>query len=211
MSTEILDPGRFTRYNPLIPGADTASPGQPLPEGTRILCGYVSAPDLPGTPDARHVWTLNEWNLYLDPESPLYGGPELRTLPIFVHDYPGDPVTLANNAVDAMLDLGWAHNLGRLVAVDLETLIDPVYVLGLRAQITVRGFRMMKYGSSGTIKHNPPVDGGTWMALPQAHKPLILPPGTTGVQWSWGPVWDLSLFSQFVYANCGIGPRQQEP
>lgn len=192
-----------TLYN----GADTAAPGHPLPAGTKILCGYIGAHDLPGQPDALHVWTRAEWNQYLDAGSPLYGGPELRSLPIFVHDFPGDPVQLANNACDAAVDLGWAHRLGRLIAVDLETLVDAAYVSGLNKQIRARGFRCMKYGSPSTINQNPATDGGTWMALLLAHRPSVLPPDTVGDQWRFGTEWDLSVFDKFVYDNCGVGPR----
>lgn len=195
-----------TLYN----GADTAKPGSPLPKGTKILCAYVGAKDLPGQPDARHVWTLDEWNLYLDPNSHLFGGPELRSLPIFVHDYPGDPAQLAINAVDACIDLGWSANEGRFVCIDLETLVDPQYVSSLNIEVRALGFRLMKYGSAHFINQNPPVDGGTWMALLANRRPAMLPPGTVGQQWHFGTEWDQSVFSEFVYANCGRGIRRTE-
>lgn len=195
----------------LVTGADSSTPGHPLPRGTKILAGYIGAPDLPGQPDSRHVWTIPEWNIYLHPDSPLYGGPELRALPIFVHDYPGDPLQLANNACDAALDLGWAHSRSRLIAIDLETLVAPDYVRGLDSQIAARGFLMMKYGSAGYINRNPPAKGGTWMALLTAHRPVRLPlDEEVGQQWQFGPVWDLSVFDSFVYDNCGRGPRKVE-
>lgn len=193
----------------LFNGADSAKPGQPLPSNTQILAAYVAAKDLPGQPDEVHTWSLAEWNLYLDPSSELHV-PGLRALPIFVHDFPGDPAVLAQNAVDACLDLGWAGNLGRLLVIDLETLVDPTYVSGLNHEIHARGFRMMKYGSVGFINQNPPVDGGTWMALLQNHKPTILPTDAVGQQWQFGNVWDLDVFSQFVYDNCGRGIRKVE-
>jgi hypothetical protein len=191
----------------LINGADSASPGQPLPPDTEILAAYVGLPGA-GAPDAEHVWTAAEWNYYLDPDSHLYGGPQLRVLPVFVHDFPGDPVTLADNACDAAINLGWSFKRGRLLVVDLETLIDPPYVIGLNRRIRERGFRMMKYGSPSTINQNPAVDGGTWMALLQARRPTILPAGTVGDQWRWSSIWDLTVWSEFVYANCGRGPRR---
>jgi hypothetical protein len=192
------------RMTALINGADSATPGSPLPAGTRILAAYVG---LPGTTDATHVWTRDEWNLYLDPDSKLYGGPELRVLPIFVHDFPGDPVALANDACNAAEALGWSHKLGRLLCVDLETLVDDAYVTGLNRAISQHGFKMMKYGSPSTINQNPPVHGGSWMALLQARRPSLLPAGTVGDQWQWG-TWDLSVWSPFVYENCGRGMRK---
>lgn len=195
----------------LLNGADSARPGQLLPPGISILCGYIGAKDLPGQPDAVRVWTLEEWNLYLDPYSPLFGGPQLRVLPIFVHDYPGDPVQLANNACDALVDLGWSDKLGRLVYLDIETLIQPVYVAGVAAQMASRGFNMGKYGSAGTINANPRVPGGTWMATDTKARPVTLPPGCVGDQWLFGEPWDYSVFSPFVYANCGEGQRIARP
>jgi hypothetical protein len=150
--------------------------------------------------------------MYLEPGSPLYGGPELRSLPIFVHDFPGDPVQLANNACDAAIDLGWTDKHGRLIAIDLETLVAPDYVHGLDTQITARGFKMMKYGSAAYINQNPPTRGGTWIALLTAHRPAQLPLGeAVGQQWRFGPVWDLNVFDSFVYDNCGQEPRQARP
>lgn len=195
----------------LINGADAAYPGNPLPAGTQILAAYVGATDLPGPPDTPHIWTRDEWNQYLDPESALYGGPDLRVLPIYVHDYPGDPAVLAQNAVDAVTDLGWAAGIGRLLVVDLETLVDPAYVSGLNQEVSLRGFRLCKYGSYSTINQNSFVYGGTWGALWVTRKPTILPPGTVGQQWHPGELWDLDVFSPFVYDNCGRGLRRSVP
>src|SRR5215469_6288160 len=151
--------------NPVLyPGADSAAPGEPLPEGTKILAAYVGAPDLPGQPDARHVWTLPEWDLYFNPGSHLYGGPELRALPVYLHDYPGDPVADAANAADAMADLGWAMDRGRLIAWDAEMLVDPGYAQALADELDKRGARLMKYGPGSTVFRNPAAPGGTWLA-----------------------------------------------
>lgn len=192
----------------LYQGADGIKPGIPLPAGTKILCVYVGAFDLPDPPDAVHVWSVEECNLYLDPDSPLYGGPDLRVLPLFVHDFGADPAKVAANAADALLDMGWSDKLGRLIYLDVETLVDPVFVNGVDSELGRRGFRLGKYGSAGYINRNPPVAGGTWMALLQRRRPTILPPGTVGQQWAFGPQWDFDVFSQFVYDNCGQGLRR---
>ena len=189
-------------------GADSAKPGQPLPPGTTILCIYVGAKDLPDQPDAVHVWSVDEANLYLDPSSPLYGGPELRVLPVFVHDFPGDPVLIANNTADALTDMGWSDKLERIVFLDIETLVAPAYVAAVASQLTARGFTMGKYGSQGTINQNPPVPGGTWMATDSKIPPLTLPPDRVGEQWLFSDPWDLSGFDEFVYQRCGVGPRK---
>lgn len=192
-------------------GADASAPGKPLPPGTTIVCGYVGAPDLPGQPDARHVWTLAEWNLYLEPSSALYGGAELRALPIYVHDSPGNAVQDAANAADAVTDLGWAAGIGRIIVWDAETLVDPAYCSDLNTELRRRGFRMCKYGSQGTINRNPAVDGGSWIATDSKVPVLSMPGDRVGEQWLFSQDWDLNAFDAFVYANCGYGPRRPRP
>ena len=196
---------------PLYDGADAAIPGQPLPAGTRILNIYVGATDLPVRPDTPHIWTVDEANLYLDPDSPLYGGPDLRVLPNFVHDFPADPALLANNACDAAVDMGWSDQLGRLLVLDTETLVDRSYVNACDWQISQRGFLMMDYGSYQFVLQNPPVSGGKWGALLTRYRPSFLPSNLVGQQWQWGRAWDRSVFSRFVYDNCGVGPRKARP
>jgi hypothetical protein len=195
----------------LYPGADGIRPGLPLPAGTKILAAYIGAKDLPDPPDAFHVWTVDECNLYLDPASKLYGGPELRILPIFVHDFTADPVRVAANMADAATDMGWSASLRRIIMLDLETLIAPEWVAAVKTDLAARGFRLGKYGSSGYVNHNPPVPGGTWMALLTGRRPTVLPPGTVGQQWAFGANWDLDMFSQVVYDGCGQGPRKARP
>ena len=200
----------------LYNAVDAAFPGHALPPLTDILMGYVGAKDLPGPPDTPHIWTKDEWNLYLDPASALYGGPQLRPLPIYTHDFAGDPAQDAENAVDAAVDLGWANTLGRLMLWDAEMLVDKLYTARLNVEVRVRGFRLTKYGSLTTIEQDPPTDGGTIFAAWQKTKPQAIPPGL-GVGWQWaspdqvGGFWDLSICSPFVYHNCGFGLRKPEP
>ena len=191
----------------LYKGVDSARAGNPLPPYTKILAAYIGASDMPGRPDARHVWTMDEWNMYLNPDSVYYGGAELRALPIYVHDYPGDPLADAKNAADAAIDLGWSDAVGRLLFWDAETLVDPAYCSALNLELRLLGFRLGKYGSQGTINQNPPVAGGTWIATDSRIAPSQLPPGCVGDQWLFGGPWDFSVFGEFVYANCGRGPR----
>lgn len=195
----------------LYPGVDGVSPGAPLPAGTKILVVYIGARDLPDPPDALHVWTIAECNLYLDPASSLYGGPDLRILPVFVHDFASPAGLVAANMADAALDMGWAPRIGRIIYLDLETLVQPVFVAAVGAELARLGFVLGKYGSSGYVNQNPPVPGGTWMALLQSRQPRALPPGTVGQQWRFGSPWDSDMFSQFVYDNCGRGMRRSRP
>lgn len=195
----------------LYPGVDGIKPGIPLPAGTKILAVYIGAKDLPDPPDAFHVWTVDECNLYLDPASKLYGGPELRILPIFVHDFTADPHLVALNMADAASDMGWSDRVGRIIYLDLETLVSPLFVTEVSNSLRTLGYTLGKYGSSGTVNRNPAVPGGTWMALLANRQPTTLPAGTVGQQWRFGADWDLDVFDQFVYDNCGQGPRKARP
>lgn len=197
-------------------GVDASQPGARLPKGVSILFAYIGAKDLSGQPDTPHIWTVDDCNRYLSPSGDLYGGPQLRIVPIYVHDYPGDPVADAQNACDAMQDMGWAMDRGRLLYWDAETLVDPQYTDALAVQCMKRGVRMGKYGSLDTIEQDPPVPGGTWFAKYQDQKPLVIP-ANLGVAWQWasptqvGGDWDLSICQSFVYANAGRGIRRLEP
>lgn len=192
----------------LYNGVDISTPGAPLPKGTHLLFGYVGARDLSGRPDTPHIWTLDDWNQYVHPDSPLYGGPRLRVVPVYTHDYAGDPVVDAKNAVDACADLGWALHAGRIIYWDAELLVDESYCDRLSLEISHQGMRMGKYGSLDTIKRNPPVPGGTWFAKWQTEKPPSLP-SDLGVAWQWsspaqnGTPWDMTIADHFVYANAG--------
>lgn len=195
---------------------DASHPGAHLPKGTSILFGYIGAMDLSGKPDTPHVWTLTDWNRYLSPHGDLYAGPHVRPVPVYTHDYPGDPARDAQNAVDAMADLGWYDNVGRLLFWDAEALIDPWYTDALAVECMRRGVRLGKYGELSTIESDPPVPGGTWFAKWQDTKPTAIP-ASLGVAWQWasptqaGGDWDLSICSPFVYANAGRGVRHIEP
>lgn len=188
----------MTLYN----GADGAFPGAPLPAGTSILAAYVGEPEDPGVPDTPHIWSGAEWNGYIEAQ------PDLRTLPIYTHNWPGDPVACAENAVNAVLELGWRPHIGRIIVVDLEILVDVPYVQALDHEIGIRGFRLMKYGSYSFVVQNGPVAGGTWAAALTRRPPSILPPDVNGIQWQFGTAWDRDVFGPFAYDNCGQGPRR---
>ena len=194
---------------PIYPGVDGAFPGSALPSGTRIVAGYVGATDLPGPPDTPHIWTLHEWNSY----EALDDTDLVRALPIYVHDFPGDPRQDAQNAVDAVTDLGWKPNLDRIIAWDAEQLIDPQYAQELYDNVYMIGrFLVMKYGPLSTTFQNPPAPGGTWLAdYNFTFPPKVVPPNTVGVQWRAGNPWDRDVFGQFVWDRCGRGDRQLEP
>lgn len=192
----------------LYNGVDASTPGAPLPKGTHLLFGYVGALDLSGKPDTPHIWTLNDWNQYMHPDGPLYGGPRLRVVPVYTHDYAGDPWQDAANAVEACADLGWDLHKGRLIYWDAELLVDAEYCDKLSHAISTHGMRMGKYGSLSTIERNPPVPGGTWFAEWQDKKPATINP-QNGVAWQWSSPeenhtpWDMTVAERFVYDNAG--------
>lgn len=196
----------------LISGADSSAGGTPFPypgTGPRVLAAYVGARDLPGPPDTPHIWTLDEWNRYIPTNN--HGDPDIdfRLLPLYVHDFPGNAVDDANNMCDAIEDLGWKPNVGRLVCLDIETLVDPPYVSAVHTIVIKRGFRMLVYGSLHYLVQNPPCDG-RFAALLTKNHPRALPAGQHVVaqQWQFGDHWDLDVFSEYVWNNCGHGFRR---
>lgn len=194
-------------------GADASTPGAPLPKGTSILFVYIGEKNKAGAPDTPHIWTGAECNLYLDADSDLYGGPHLRICPVYTKDFADDPGLDAQNAIEAMQDLGWTMHIGRLLFWDSELLIDATYTDRLALECMTMGVRLGKYGSLSTINHDPPVPGGTWFAEWQNTKPASIPPGV-GDAWQWasptqvGGSWDRTIAKPFVYANCGRGIRR---
>ena len=188
----------------LYHGADASRPGAVLPSNVQILAAYVGIPGKYG-PDTPHIWSGTEWNEYISEQ------PSLRVLPIYTHNFPGDPANDALDAVDAIKSLGWAAHLegdqNRILAVDLEILVDPAYVNPLFNTIKTSGFSPMPYGSDAFVRQNP--SGiGYWSALLMSHAPSVLPPGTRGIQWQWGNTWDLNVFDERVYLGCGRGLRR---
>lgn len=189
----------------LYPGADASRPGATLPAGTRILAAYVGQPG-PGSPDTPHVWTATEWNEYAVPN------PGLRLLPIYVHNYPDfNPAQDAANAVRAVEALGWVPGITgamrQAIAIDLEVLTAYNWVEDLEGEIDARGFRALPYGSRSYVVQNPSCFG-YWVAQLTSRAPTVLPQGAHGIQWHWGPSWDLDVFDVAVYDACAYGPRK---
>lgn len=196
----------------LISGADASTPTTPYPypgPGKRILAAYVGAPDLPGPPDTPHIWTRDQWNRQIPTDA--HGNPnqDYRLLPLYVHSFPGDPAADAKNLVDAVTDLGWTPHIGRLTCLDIETLNDPAYVTAVWEHVRSLGFRMLVYGSRLNLEKTPACDG-RFVADLVRFRPRSLPPTWVGQQWQWG-AWDLDVFSEFVWENCGHGFRRNLP
>lgn len=194
----------------LFQGIDASDPPAELPDYTvDIVAGYVGETTLPGPPDTPHIWSADQWNA-LEADGRARGHP-VGLLPIYTHNYPGDPQADARNAVNACLALGWAANMPgsqrRIIALDLETFVDKSYVGALEDAIYRLGFIAMPYGSNYYDLQNPP-GVGWWVALPEIFPPRYLGPGVQGVQWQLGGTWDRSVFAQRVMDGCGFGPRR---
>jgi hypothetical protein len=195
-------------------GVDASTPGARIPKGVTLLSAYIGEAGKPGAPDTPYIWTAGDFNLYLSPDSDLYAGPALRVLPIYTKSYPDDPYTDAQNACDAMRELGWDMSEGRILWWDAEALIDEAYCDHLAHACAAHGARLGKYGQLSTINEDPPVPGGTWFAAWQDTKPTHIPAGV-GVMWQWastvqvGGAWNLSIARDFVYRNAGRGPRRK--
>lgn len=189
-----------TLYN----GADAAFPGHPLPPDTDVLAGYIGSPGQ-GRPDTPHIWTPAEWNFYVS----RY--PTLRLLPIYVHNYPdADPMADAANAVAAAKRLGWTANrtgtARRIIALDVETLVDPDWVHKVITGIWDGGYRCMVYGSAGYVTRNP-AGTGYWEADYTGVRPTALGPLQLGRQYAANGDWDLDVFTQAAYDGFGHGER----
>lgn len=188
----------------LYRGADAAYPGNPLPSGSKVLGGYIGLPGT-GAPDTPHIWTADEWNWYVDKY------PGLRLLPIYVHNYPDStPRQDAANATDAARALGWTPNLTgtarRIIALDLETLVDYTWAQEVENYIESFGYRCMPYGSTAYVTRNPP-GAGYWEADWTGVPPSVLGPGQLGRQYANDGTWDLDVFTQDAYDGFGRGPR----
>ncbi len=138
------------------------------PPKWEVAAGYIGG----NTP---HVWTDQEW-----------ARQQARwRLPIFTRSTGGDPVA------DAGATVGWlrAHGVpkGVCVALDFETRINAVYLYTFDQAVMDAGWRVMVYGSLGTVISNPKPSGGYWVADwpppgETAHPHLVA--GSAATQWS---------------------------
>lgn len=184
----------------LFNGVDGAYAGGPLPAQTRILAAYVGVAGEAGAPDTPHIWTTDEWNEY------LHQDPGLRALPIYTHNYPGDARECAHNAVDAILALGWRPGVGRLLAVDLETLVDEEYEAELAVSIATLGFEMLPYQPLWAAQAAAWA-GKVWAPVLSRYRPTTLHAQLAGIQWQWGNAWDYDVFDRYVFDRAARGLR----
>jgi hypothetical protein len=106
--------------------------------------------------DTPHVWTPSE----------IAQTPYRFRLPIFVRSNPGDPgVSVANDVLNALNYLkSIKAPAGCLIALDLETAVNPPYVSNFYVGMKQAGFAVMDYGSKSTLYGNNNPSGYYWGA-----------------------------------------------
>lgn len=125
---------------------DAAFPTFPWPSWLLIVAGYIGG-------DAKNVWTFAQWK----------NAGRRRKLPIWVAAQSGT----RNGVTDAWAILAQCYRLkirrGSPIVIDMETLVDPIYLWAIYGILTFFGYRVWVYGSKDTVFGNPPCDG-YWVA-----------------------------------------------
>lgn len=140
--------GDLTFYDAAFPPAD--------PPPVDGVCIYIGG-------DTPHVWTAEEIGMQ---------GARYR-LPIFVRSNPPGPGPAADvaAAVSRLRAIGTPK--GKLVAWDLETAADPVYIRGVATGLKSAGYVLIIYGSESTVRGNDVADGlyfgADWTSVPHLH------------------------------------------
>jgi hypothetical protein len=121
---------------------DAAWPPDPPPE-TDGVCVYIGG-------DTVHVWTLEE----IRAQKARY------RLPVFVRS---DPRGIGGVAADVNAALGQLAAIGAprgtLVAWDLETAADKLYIAGVYSGLAAHGYELIIYGSADDVMGNDNPDG----------------------------------------------------
>lgn len=121
--------------------------------------------------DTPHVWT----------DAEIAAGHGRYRVPVYVRSNPqnADPIGDAGQAI-AWLD---AHSVpkGVVVVLDLETAVDPAYVLAFGNRLHQAGYLVWPYGSKSTLFKNPALDGYFVADYTQVEHQFN---GTVMTQWS---------------------------
>jgi len=156
---------------------DSAFPTKAGPK-TDIVLIYVGG-------DTPHPWT----------DADIKAMPERYRFPTWVRSNPAQH----DGAAEAALFAAWLHShkvpQGTCVCLDLETAISTIYVQRFNSGMRAAGYKVIKYGSKGSIFKNPQTDGGTFVADPQKDKqPFMDSTGdTVATQYAFDGQYDLSL------------------
>lgn len=141
------------------------------PPKTDIVLVYIGG-------DTPHVWTSAESKAQ----------PARYRLPTFVRSNP----TAANVVTDANAALAWLRGnfvpAGSAVCLDLETAVDVSYVNSFGALLHDAGYKVLPYGSSGSLFKNPAIDG-YFVAEPHA---TAIDPRSVATQFEYEGSYDLS-------------------
>jgi peptidoglycan hydrolase-like protein with peptidoglycan-binding domain len=131
--------GDLTFYDAAFPPAD--------PPATDGVCLYIGG-------DTPHVWTLEEIGM----QAARY------RLPIFVRSNPPGPGAAQDvaSALSRLKVIGAPR--GTLVAWDMETAADALYIKGVTTGLASGGYRLIVYGSESTVRGNGTPDGLYWGA-----------------------------------------------
>lgn len=119
------------------------------PSGFDAVAGYIGG-------SAANIWTNSDfWSL----------DHALRRLPIWVGAVGG--IARISALADASAAVARLRELtvhpGRVVALDMETAVDPRYVLTFGHIVANAGYMTWVYGSLDFVFRNPPLDG-YWVA-----------------------------------------------
>lgn len=157
-----------------LSGYDASSPPANPPR-TDVVAFYIGG-------DTPHVWTPTE----IAKQTARY------RLPIWVRSDPSGAIAPATDAAacTAALKALGAPRL-TLVALDLETAIDPTWVAAFGVEIGA-DYGVLVYGSADNLFKNPRL-AGYWLDLPGAKG---IPANCVGVQYGQGGkgAWDWDLF-----------------
>lgn len=138
----------LTFYDAAFPPAD--------PPPVDGVCIYIGG-------DTPHVWTLEEIGM----QRARY------RLPIFVRSNPPGPGPAQDvaSALSRLKTIGAPR--GTLVAWDLETAADALYIRGASTGLTSAGYKLIVYGSESTVRGNQVPDGlyfgADWTSVPHLH------------------------------------------
>lgn len=138
----------LTFYDAAFPPAE--------PPATDGVCVYIGG-------DAVHVWTLEEIGMQ----------PARYRLPVFVRSNPPGP----GAAQDVASGLSRLRAIGAprrtLVAWDMETAADALYIRGVSTGLANGGYKLIVYGSESTVRGNQVPDGliwgADWTSVPHLH------------------------------------------
>jgi hypothetical protein len=138
----------LTFYDAAFPPADP-----PPADG---VCLYIGG-------DTPHVWTLEEIGMQ---------AARFR-LPVFVRSNPPGPGPAADVAAAVSRLRAIGAPKGTLVAWDMETAADPVYIRGVSTGLKSAGYVLIIYGSESTVRGNAVADGlyfgADWTSVPHLH------------------------------------------